>query len=355
MKKITTSRTQAGENKTMLTPFLLSLIDPKNPKDPIGLQHLTNPAELKKDEFNYETVWERDEDFIDRENRLLQRKYPDIVVLRIANTCHSFCRFCFEKERTLQNKIKTKVGIKEFKNALNFIKKDKKIRQVLLSGGDPTILPDKILKNYLEKLIKIPHLKTIRINTRALLHNPFRITDDFAKMLGFLQKKSWNLCKKGKEIKIGVHFNHPKEITREAITAIRKLQKEGIGIYNQTVLLKNINDNLTTLKTLFGILRQEGVALHYLSQAMAVPGTSHFRTKVRKGQKLMEALRKTKEFRGQLPVFELSHYTGKQIIPAEMNDNFFETTIKKNNRTIKVIKFLSDITGKWEIFPDGHS
>nr|MBP7992257.1 hypothetical protein [Candidatus Magasanikbacteria bacterium] len=91
--------------------------------------------------------------------------------------------------------------------------------------------------------------------------------------------------------------------------------------------------------------------LHYLSVAMPVPGTAHLRTSVRTAQEVMTALRQTKEFRGQLPPIEMSHYTGKQIVPATMNENFYEAV---NENGAPIIKFLSDITHQWEMFPDAR-
>lgn len=340
------------QSSERITPYLWSLIDWKNAKDPIALQHLFNSKELLRDTFTYHSVWEQPHDFLDGSNRMLQQKYPDIAVVRITNTCHSFCRFCFEKDRTIRHNVATVVGAKQLSTAHKIIDKKKKIRQILLSGGDPSVLPDHVLKQYLEAFITIPHLKIIRINTRTLLHNPYRITPEFAKMLGELQKNSWKKnLKNGKLIHLGVHFNHPKELTAEALTAIRRLQSEGIHIYNQTVLLKNINDSAKILQKLFRTLRAEGVHLHYLSHAMAVPGTGHFRTTVRKGIELLDELKKSKEFRGQLPHYEMSHAAGKQIING-FSPYFYESMLKKGNKKQPIIRFLSDITAKWETYPD---
>lgn len=361
IKKIIENKYQNGQDSMRITPYLLSIMDLKNPKDPIALQHFPNIKESIPDNFNFNKVWERSEDFLDGSNRLLQQKYPDIMLLRIANTCQSFCRFCFEKERTLRGKIKTTIGQEQFEKSLKIIRSKKSVRQILLSGGDPSILPDQKIKELLEGLIKIPHLKTIRINTRTLTHNPFRITPEFAKMLGDLQKSSWkkkktgnpssefNTLIKGKQIKVGVHFNHSKELTKEAITAIRRLQSQGIELYNQTVLLKGINDDHKTIYDLFKKLREEGVELHYFSYAMMVPRTSHFRTTVKKGQEILGKLLNTNEFRGQLPHYEMSHFKGKQIIPITMNKHFFEDKVGKK----PIIRYLSDISCKWETFPNG--
>ncbi len=353
INKIITSDYQNGRDEMRLTPYLVSLINANDPNDPIALQHLPQPQELEEDDFDFGNVWEKPEDFLDGENRLLQQKYPDIALIRLSNTCHSFCRFCFEKERTLRHGVATNAGPEEFSKAVSLITKDKRIRTILLSGGDPLIVPDEILKERLEALSSILHLKTIRINTRALLHNPFRITPEFANMLGEIQKNSWDVKPAGTEIRMGVHFNHPHELTEEATAAVRTLQKSGIQVYNQTVLLKGINDSAEIIQTLFRRLREEGVVLHYFSHAMIVPRTGHLRTTVRKGQEIVRSLRQSKEFRAQLPYYELSHPTGKQLIPDSMSEYFFEDTIEKNGKQIPVIKFLSDITGRWEVWVDG--
>lgn len=347
IQQVISKRYQNGKDQMRLTPYLLSLIDFSDPKDPIALQHLPSLEETQKDNFNFERVWEIKKDFLDGQNRLIHQKYPDVILLRVTNTCNAFCRFCFQKERTIRSGVGTILNEKKIAEAIKIINSKKEVRQILLSGGDPLILKDAQIKKILEKLIKVAHLKTIRINTRSLLHNPFRITKDFAAMLGYLQEKSWDLSQKGKQIKIGVHFNHPSELTKEAIAAIRTLQKNNIAIYNQTVLLKEINDNLPTLKKLFRKLREEGVELHYLSHAMPVPGTSHFRTKVGKGHELLTKLHQTKEFRGQLPHYEMSHHTGKQL-STKMTDRFYEKKVKNKN----YIKFMSDVSEKWEIYPD---
>lgn len=345
-----------GTDQMRLTPYLISLIDWSNSRDPIALQHLPAAEELVADDFSFAEIWERPDDFSDGENRLVQQKYPDVILLRLSNTCHSFCRFCFQKERTLHNAVPTKSGEEEFADALKFIAAKKSVRQVLISGGDPLILSDDLLLDRLEKLSAISHLAAIRINTRVLLHNPFRITTELAVRLGELARKSWELSgrERGLELHIGVHFNHPNELTVEAIDAIRSLQKQGIKVYNQTVLLRGINDDAKILANLFRQLRQENVELHYLSVAMSVPRTSQFRTTVREAQDIMAALQKIAEFRGQLPHLEMSHFTGKQIVPTTMTETFFEDILVTEHGPCRVIKFLSDVTGNWEIFPDAN-
>lgn len=338
-----------------LTPYLLSCIDWKNPHDPIALQHVPQKKERDADTFTFDTVWEKNSDFHDGDNRMIQQKYPDIVLLRLTNTCHSYCRFCFQKERTIRNDVHTDASDKIFAHALTSIVRQPGVRHVLVSGGDPLILPDTLLLSRLKSLADVPQISTVRINTRTLLHNPYRITGEFARALGQLQKQSWSQKReRGVDIHIGLHFNHPEELTHDGLVALRRLRREGIGIYNQTVLLRGVNDSAAILAPLFRQLLCEGVRLHYLSQAMAVPGTTHLRTRLRRGQEIMRELRGTKEFRGHLPHFELSHHTGKQIIPDTMNKFFYEDTILQKNKHVRVIRFLSDTTQQWEVFPDGE-
>jgi len=341
---------EPGLDAVRLTPFLVSLIDWKNPTDPIRLQHIPSEAEFKPDRYAMNKVWEQPQDFADGANRFIQQKYPDIILLRLASTCNAFCRFCFEKERTLRNSVRTAIGPIQFKKALETISAQKSVRQILISGGDPMIIPDQLLFHYLGEIIKIPYISTVRLNTRALLHNPFRIDEKFVNTLAKIQTDSWKIKgrERGVSIEIGVHFNHPQELSAEALNAIRQLRRAGIGVYNQTVLLKGINDNVEILADLYRCLRQENVTLHYLSHAMPVPGTDHLRTSITAGQIIMRQLRRKKEFRGQLPYFETSHYTGKQIIPDDFNDNFKLFKAKNGPE----IHFLSDITGKIEILPD---
>ncbi len=345
-----TKFSKPGFDTERLTPFLSSLIDWKNPKDPIFLQHIPSEDELLKDDYGINKVWEQSADFADGENRFIQQKYPDIVLLRLTNTCNAFCRFCFEKERTLRQSVRTAIGGSQFKKALSVIAGQNSVRQVLISGGDPLIIADPLLFNYIGEISQIPHVSTIRINTRSLLHNPFRINKNFITGLVKIQKDSWKNAKResGVSIEIGVHFNHIRVLSNEALLAIRALRRTGIGVYNQTVLLKGINDDTEILADLFRALRKENVRLHYLSHAMPVPGTAHLRTSVTVGQKIMKDLQKKKEFRGQLPHFETSHFTGKQIVPTNLSDDF---KIVKTKTGVD-IHFLSDITGKTEIQPD---
>jgi lysine 2,3-aminomutase len=335
-----------------LTPYLASLIDWSNTKDPIFLQHLPDIRETQSDDFQFQTVWEQPEDFTEVENRFIQQKYRDIILLRLTSTCHSYCRFCFEKERTLLQAVPTDTGESQWQKALQTISETKDVYQVLVSGGDPLILTDEILLARLRDLAMLPNIRIIRVNTRSWLHNPFRFTESFTRDLQTLIEDMWKLKPEGISLRFGIHANHPQEITPEARTAFRRMRKAGVQLYNQTVLLKGVNDEVEVLASLFRQLREEGIELHYLSHAMPVPGTKHLRTSVRRGQELLQKLREKEEFRGALPAYELSFHKGKQMIPTVMHDCFTEEVVLKDGKKRPVIRFYSDITHQEEIYPD---
>lgn len=335
-----------------LTPYLASLIDWSNPNDPILKQHIPSVREVEPDTFSFASVWEQPEDFEGEENRFIQQKYNDIILLRITSTCHSYCRFCFEKERTLLQAVPTNTGEVEWQKALEIIRTSPGVYQVLVSGGDPLILTDDILLSRVRDLAMLPNIRIIRVNTRSWLHNPFRFTEEFAERLETLLKDVWHLKPEGVSIRFGVHANHPNEITTEALDAFRRMRRAGVQLYNQTVLLRGVNDNSDILATLFRMLRQEGIELHYLSHAMPVPGTKHLRTSVRRGQEVLDELRQLSEFRGALPSYELSFHKGKQMIPTVMHDRFYEDAIHEHGTTIPVIRFFSDMTHQEEVYPD---
>jgi len=164
--------------------------------------------------------------------------------------------------------------------AIDYIRNNKNVRDVLLSGGDPLIMPDDWLENIIRKLRQIPHVEIIRIGTRTPVVLPMRITDELLEML-----------KKYHPIWINTHFNHPKEITEESKKACEKIVNAGIPLGNQSVLLRGINDNAETLKELFTKLVKIRVRPYYLYQCDVSKGISHFRTPVSKGIEIMKNIR----------------------------------------------------------------
>jgi lysine 2,3-aminomutase len=199
-----------------------------------------------------------------------------------------YCRFCNRKRKVGKGPGVTPETLRE---GLSYIRNTRTVRDVLLSGGDPLLLPDDQLFRLLTEVRSFSHVEIIRIGTRALCTLPQRITPELVKMLrGF------------HPLYISTHFNHPAEVTPEAALACTRLADAGIPLGCQSVLLKGVNDDAKILETLMRRLVRIRVRPYYLFQADLVRGTSHFWTPVEKGMRIMSGLRRN------LPGFAVPHY-----------------------------------------------
>jgi lysine 2,3-aminomutase len=170
--------------------------------------------------------------------------------------------------------------MKDINKALSYVKANKKIREVIISGGDPLRLSSQRIDSILAAVARCENIEAMRIGTRAPVVCPSRIDDELLQVLS-----------KYKNLWINVQFNHPREITIQSEEACRKIQRCGIPISNQSVLLKGINDDAKTMLELCHKLQNIRVRPYYLFQCDPVIGTSHFRTDVGKGIEIIEAMR----------------------------------------------------------------
>ncbi|NIP99691.1 MAG: KamA family radical SAM protein [Nitrospinaceae bacterium] len=206
----------------------------------------------------------------------LVHRYPDRVLLMLNNHCPIICRFCTRKRKIGHPGIVTRETLRQ---GIEYISRHPEIRDVIMSGGDPLLVPDKELERILGALREIPHLEIIRIGTRVPGTLPDRITPALCDML-----------KKYHPIYANLHFNHPAEITPEVETACNRLADAGIPLGSQTVLLKGVNDDVETMKELVHKLLKIRVKPYYLYQADMTVGTDHFRTTVEKGLEIIQGL-----------------------------------------------------------------
>ena len=216
------------------------------------------------------------------------------------------------------------------KAALNYIEKTSPIRDVILSGGDPLLLPDECLEDLLARLRKIPHLEVIRINTRTPVTLPDRITLGLCTMLRHYHP-----------LYVNTHFNHPKEITPQSTEACARLADAGIPLGNQTVLLKGVNDDPEVMKRLMQKLLTIRVRPYYLHQMDLAQGTGHFRTPVDRGLKIMAALRGHTSG-AAVPYYMIDLPGGKGKVPILPED------LKRNGNTL----FLRNYLGEVVEYPD---
>ncbi len=206
----------------------------------------------------------------------LTHHYPDRVLFLVSSQCPMYCRFCNRKRKVGHPSMVTRETIKE---GIAYIKKTRKVRDVLLSGGDPLLLTDKELHRILTELRSISHVEIIRIGTRVPCTLPQRVTADLA-----------NLLRGFHPLFINTHFNHPDEITPEATLACSRLADAGIPLGCQTVLLKGVNDDARIIRKLMQKLLTVRIRPYYLFQADQAKGTAHFWTPLQKGLDIVSKL-----------------------------------------------------------------
>ena len=206
----------------------------------------------------------------------LVHRYPDRTLLMVNNQCPIICRFCTRKRKIGFPGIVTRETLRQ---GIEYIREHEEIRDVILSGGDPLLVPDKELDRILSELRSIPHLEIIRIGSRVPGTLPQRITEELCSIL-----------KKYHPLYLNLHFNHPAELTPEVQKACNMLADAGLPLGSQTVLLKGVNDDSKIMKELFHKLLQVRIKPYYLFQADMTQGTDHFRTDVQKGLDIIKDL-----------------------------------------------------------------
>jgi len=206
----------------------------------------------------------------------LVHRYPDRVLLMVTNQCPIYCRFCTRK-RLVGKPGFLKKG--ELDQAIAYLREHTEVRDVILSGGDPLLLPDHLIERILKALRTIPHLELIRFGTRVPGTLPQRITPALCELV-----KSYH------PIYMNLHFNHPDELTPDVKAACGRLADAGVPLGAQTVLLKGVNDDPAVMKRLMHELLLARVKPYYLYQADLTKGTNHFRTTVETGLSIIQSL-----------------------------------------------------------------
>lgn len=258
-----------------ITPYYLSLIDRDNPADPIRMQSLPSSEELAMYPYLYEDPLGEENDTV---LPGLVHRYPDRVLVTLTNMCPVNCRHCTRKREWHKgNWVRTS---EEFEDICQYISAHEKIRDVILSGGDPFILSTQKIESVLKRLRTISHVEIIRIGTRCPVVLPQRIDNVLVSVL-----------KKYRPLWVNTHFNHPNEITKESSRACDMILCAGIPVNNQSVLLKGINDNAQIMTRLCQKLLAIGVRPYYLFQCDPVEGTGHLRTSIESGLEIIKAMR----------------------------------------------------------------
>ncbi len=264
--------------KWQITPYYVSLMDKTDANCPIRRQALPSLDELE------DTANSSLDPYGDLDNQKTQRvihKYPDRVIVLTTNACAVYCRHCTRKFRTEDLELIANITepVRSWKEDFEYIDQHPEIRDVLLTGGDPLSLADSALERIIARLRSIKHVEIIRIGSRFPVFLPQRITTELCEMLDKYQP-----------IWFSTHFNHPKEITEESAAACDRLLRHGIPVQNQSVLLKGVNDDAETMKTLVHDLLRIRVRPYYIYHCDNVTGVAHFATTIETGRKIMRTL-----------------------------------------------------------------
>lgn len=256
-----------------ISPYYASLMT-FHPNDPIFLQAVPSKHELN----DYTGVEDPMGEEFTTPAPCITRRYPDRLIINVTNQCAMYCRHCQRRRNIGEiDRHKSKHMLEE---ALAYIRANKEIRDVLITGGDALLLADHTIDWLLTQLDNIEHVEIKRLGTRTLVTMPQRITPELCAIL-----------EKHPPIYINSQFNHPREITPEVKKACDMLIKAGVVLGNQAVLLKNINNNPHVMKKLNQELLKVRIRPYYIFHAKEVRGTGHFITSVDEGIKIMEKLR----------------------------------------------------------------
>ena len=257
-----------------ITPYYASLMDPAHASCPIRMQAIPRAveADVRAEEL-------RDPLGEDTHNPApsIVHKYPDRVLFLVVDRCGIYCRHCTRRRLVGGDEPPTTADLEA---GLEYIARTPRVRDVLLSGGDPLLLSTRRLGYLLGRLRQIAHVETIRIGTRLPVVCPMRIDAELCAML-----------RQHHPVFVNTHFNHVKELTPEARAGCERLVDAGVPVGNQTVLLRGVNSSVRSLRALMRGLLRARVRPYYLFQGDTVIGTDHLRTPVETAQELYRGLR----------------------------------------------------------------
>lgn len=269
-----------------VTPYYMSLLDPDDPSQP--LRRCVIPV---SDE--YETAPEERTDPLseDRDSPVkgIVHRYPNRVLFLATDFCSTCCRYCTRSR--LIGETHRECRRSYWDEAIRYIEQHEEVNDVVISGGDPLTLPTEMLEKLLARLRAVPHVSVIRLGTKVTTVLPQRIT---ARLV--------NMIAKYHPVFMSIHVTHPDELTPEMKQACARLANAGMPIGSQTVLLKGINDDITTMRRLMMGLLSARVKPYYIYQCDPVPGSRHFRTSVQTGLDIIRGLR------GHISGYAVPHY-----------------------------------------------
>lgn len=290
--------------------YYQKLINWDDPDDPIRRIVIPNQAEL--------ATWGRLDASDEEEYTVvpgLEHKYEFTALLLVNDVCGAYCRFCFRKRIFMNNNDEV---VRDITAGINYIREHPEINNVLLTGGDPLIMSTNKLENVIRPLREIEHVQIIRIGTKVPVFNPYRVLND-PSLFDLFHKYSTD----EKKIYIMAHFNHPRELTREAIEGMNRLRETGAVTVNQTPLIRGVNDDPNVLAELFNKLSYIGIPPYYLFICRPTLGNKIYAIPVEKAFEIFEQARMKCSGLAKRSRLVMSHSTGKIEIIGQTEERVY--------------------------------
>ncbi len=325
-----------------ITRYYLSLIDPDNQDDPIRKMAVPSTEELIIEGSLGETTTDPyGDDKHDKGNGILH-KYPYSALVVATEYCSMYCRHCFRKRMVGLPNDQT---VENFRKAAEYISEHTEITNVIISGGDPMLLPTETIMKMLSFLEDIPHVNYVRIGSRAPVVFPQRFMDN--RLLNF-----FTAFNRKKSLFLPTHFNHVNEITAAAEESALLIRQTGTTINNQTVFLRGVNDTADDLEDLMNGLVRIGINPYYLYQCMPVSRVrNHFQIPLKEGVDTVTSARQRLDGYAKRFKFIMGHDSGKIEICGRHNNQLVMNRIHARaedepGSTDIIIRELNE-TGGW--------
>jgi KamA family protein len=281
-----------------LNDYYVKLINWDDPDDPIRRLVIPHENELldwgrldASDEASYTPV------------RGCQHKYSDTALLLVNEVCGAYCRYCFRKRLFMNDNDDANV---DYRGGLAYIAEHEEITNVLLTGGDPLIMSTRRLGQIMSDVAAVPHVRIIRIGTKMVAFNPFRVLDD-PKLLALIRETYAG----GTQVYFMNHFDHPRELTREARRALNLLLEAGAQVVNQCPIVRGVNDRAATFASLFRELSFVGCPPYYVFQGRPTAGNEPYEVPILEGLRIFTEANRQVSGLAKRARFVMSHRTGK--------------------------------------------
>lgn len=300
--------------------YYQSLIDWDDPNDPIRKIIIPEVEELNEwgqldasDEGSYTVA------------KGLEHKYDSTALLLVNEVCAAYCRFCFRKRLFMDDNEEVTKDISE---GLAYIREHPEINNVLLTGGDPLIMSTSKLEPIIRQVREIEHVQIIRIGTKIPAFNPMRLYNDDS-----LREMFRKYSTAEKRIYVMAHFNHPRELTEEAVRGLDFLLNSGVIVINQTPMIAGVNDDPDVLSELLNRLSYLGVPPYYVFHCRPTLGNRDYTLPIEQAYEIFELARMRGSGLAKRARFVMSHATGKiEIVGLSAANIYFKYQRAAENR-----------------------